>query len=270
MKGHRESELEHRLLDAKLLLEHGIIHMRDTTKIGKLLAIHHAHEAVELSMRIRAEQFKENPYLYPDIKKALKGHSVAIPYEHTMDELNTTRNLAQHYGQSPEDSAAIKLVTVAKEFLIEFWQKEFSVNYDDISLATLINNEEIRKVLEKANELFEKQDFDGAVEQAVLVIYKTIWELEREFNPPTVPGNTILFDFSQFEQWRDYAWVVLSIPYASKLRKLLDLTGIVYIPIIGGKPAMQKMKTYKATKDDALFAISLSLEYALWAEQTYF
>ena len=265
------SELEHLLLDAKLLIEHGITHMKDASRIGKLLAIHHAHQAVELSMRIRAEQFKENPYSYPNIKKALKDHDVNIPYEHTMDELNTTRILAQHYGQSPEDSAVIKLVTVAKEFLIEFWQREFSINYDDVSLATLISNEEIRKIIEKANELLdEKQDFDGAVEQAVLAIYKTIWELERKFNPPSVLDSQLPQPFGQFERWRDYAWVVLSTPYASKLRRLLDITGIVYLPIPEGNPTMQKMKEYKATKDDASFAISLSLEYALWVEQMYF
>jgi hypothetical protein len=260
------SELEWQLLDAKLLLEHGITHMKDTTRIGKLLAIHHAHEAVELSMRIRAEQFKENPYSYADIKKALKGHDVNIPYEHTMDELNKTRTLAQHYGQPPEDSTAIKLVSVAKEFLIEFWQKEFFINYDDVSLATLISNQQIREIIEKANELLEKEDFDGAVEQAVLAIYRTTWELERKFTPPSVVDNRLPQPFGQFDRWRDYTWVVLSIPYASKLRKLLDITGIRYFTAT----AMQKMKDYKATKDDAYFAVSLCLEYALWVEQTYF
>jgi hypothetical protein len=32
---------------------------------------------------------------------------------------------------------------------------------------------------------------------------------------------------------------------------------------------MQKMKDYKATKEDALYAISLALEYVFWAEQNY-
>lgn len=261
------SELEHLLLDAKLLLEHGITHMKDTTRMGKLLAIHHAHQAVELSMRIKAEQFKENPYSYPDIKKALKGHDVNIPYEHTMDELNTTRILAQHYGQPPEDSAVIKLVTVAKEFLIDFWRKEFSVNYDDVSLTSLISDEQIKKLIDGANDLLSKQEFDKAVEEAVLVVYKIIWKLEAKFQLPFVSPhpNAVFPDYR-----KDFVWVVLSTPYASKLRRLLDITGIVYLPILRGNPIMQKMKDYKATKDDALFAVSLSLEYALWVEQTYF
>lgn len=268
MKGiEKMSELEHLLLDAKLLLEHGITHMKDTSRIGKLLAIHHAHQAVELSMRIRAEQFKENPYKYPDIKKALKRHDVNIPYERTIDELNTTRTLAQHYGQSPEENTVIKLVSVAKEFLIDFWQKEFSVQYDNVSLASLINDEETKKLINDANDSVIKEDFDKAIEQAVLVVYKTVWKLEAKFQLPFVSPhpNAVFPDYR-----KDFAWVVLSTPYASKLRRLLDITGIVYLPILRGNPIMQKMKDYKATKDDASFAISLSLEYALWVEQTYF
>jgi len=259
------SELLHRLLDAKLLLEHGIIHMKETNKIGKLLAIHHAHQAVELSMRIRAEQFDENPFTFQDIKKALKKHNVIIPYERTVDELNTTRTLAQHYGQSSEETTVIKLVTIAKEFLIEFWRREFSVEYDDVSLTSLLNDEEIRKLINEANDSLTKQEFDKAMEQALLVIYKTIWKLEAKFKPPLVSPNPWFGGDPDY--WKDFAWVVLSTPYASKLKKLLDTTGIVYLNI--GKPIMQKMKDYKATKDDASFAISLCLEYALWIEQTY-
>jgi hypothetical protein len=184
-----------------------------------------------------------------------------------MDELNKTRTLAQHYGQAPEDSAVIKLVTVAKEFLIDFWGKEFGINYDDVSLASLINDEEIRKMIDAANDLLNKQEFDKTVEQAILVIHKTIWKLEEEFQPPVV--STYPQDAFP-DYWKDFAWVVLSTPYASKLRRLLNITGIVYFYIPEGNPVMQKMKEYKATKDDASFAVSLSLEYALWVEQTYF
>ena len=58
----------------------------------------------------------------------------------------------QHYGQVSEEETVIKLVTVAKEFLIDFWRKEFAVDYEDVSLASLIDDKEIRKLLEEAND----------------------------------------------------------------------------------------------------------------------
>jgi hypothetical protein len=77
-----------------------------------------------------------------------------------MDELNTTRNLVQHHGQVPEEATVIKLVTVAKEFSMDFWLKEFAVSYEDVSLTSLIDDEGMRKLLNVANDWLNKHELD--------------------------------------------------------------------------------------------------------------
>lgn len=262
-----KKELENFLVSTKMILEHGIIHMNDTSRIGRLLAIHHAHQAIELSLRARAEQLRERPYNYDEIKKVLKRHNVVIPYERSLDELNTTRNLAQHHGQIPDQTTVLKLVSIAREFLIDFWLEEFDVKYEDISLLKQVQDQELQEILEKAEKLLNKQKFDEAVEQAILTIFRNVWKLAKKFPPPYV-SDSILGGFPR--QWNDFILVALSTPYASKLKRLFEKTGIVFLPIPGGKPVMQKLKGFKATKEDATFACSIALEYTIWVEQMYF
>lgn len=250
-----------------MLLEHGITHMDDMSRIGRLLAIHHAHQAVELSLRAKAEQFNEFPHRYPQIKKALKKHKIKIPYERALDELNTTRNLAQHHGQVPEQTTVVKLVSIAKEFIIDFWFQQFDLKYEEVSFVKMVQDQELRETLKNAEQLLNEQKYDDAVEQAVLAIYKNLWRLEEKFPPPYVPQS--IFG-GYIEPWRDLLRVVLSMPYASKLKKILETTGIIFMNIPGGTPVMQKMKEYKATKEDANFVYSTALEYTIWAEQKYF
>ena len=262
-----EKELENILLDVKMLLEHGMTHMNDMSRIGRLLAIHHAHQAVELSLRDRAAQLKEYPYGYNDIKEALKKHNVIIPYERTLDELNTTRNLAQHHGQVPDQTTVVKLVAIAKEFLIDFWLKEFNVKYEEISWTRFVQHQELREVLEKVEQSLNKRKHDEAVEQAILAIYKNLWKLKKKFPPPYVSYHPMM---AFPKEWEDFLLVVLSTPYASKLKKLFENTGIVFLEIPGGTPKMQKLKDYEATKEDAFSAFGIALEYTIWVEQMYF
>lgn len=130
-----------------------------------------------------------------------------------------------------------------------------------------VQDQELRKVLEKAEQSLNKQKYDEAVEQAILAIYKNVWKLEKKFPPPYVSHDV----FGAFpEKWKDFLLVVLSTPYASKLKKLFENTGIIFLPIPGGKPIMQKLKDYEATKEEAIFACGVALEYTIWVEQMYF
>lgn len=118
-------ELRNRLIDIRMLLEHGITHMNDMSRIGRMLAVHHAHQAVELTLRIKAEEIGSNACRYDDLVKDLKKprrafDGIVIPNERILDQLNKTRALAQHYGEPPEQSTVVRLVSIAKEAMIDF------------------------------------------------------------------------------------------------------------------------------------------------------
>ena len=274
-----EKELQNRLLDIKLLLEHGLLHMNETSRIDRMLAIHHAHQAVELSLKIKAEEMGTNAYDYPKLvnflKKPGKGRvGIEIPFERSLDQLNKTRVLVQHYGEPPDQSTVIKLVSIVKEALIDFWKKEFGINYDEISLLCQLQDTDLLKTLQQAEKFLKEKKYAESVQQSILTIYKNIWKLAKKFPPPAFQSKGELLDelrgygsSNPFGKRDDFLYVVLSLPYASKLKQLKQKTGIVFL---FSEDSMQQMKDYKATLEDANSAFSLASEYSLWVEQMYF
>jgi len=139
------SEMMAFLTDVKALIEHGLLHLHGQSRINRRLAIHHAHNAVELTIRKKAEDLGENPYDFPEIIKTLEKHDVKIPHKRELEELNKARILIQHYGTIPDENDIRRLVYVAKDFLIDFWRDIFGINYTEVSLAALISDENTKK-----------------------------------------------------------------------------------------------------------------------------
>ena len=183
------AELTNRLIDIKLLLEHGITHMDGMGSIDRMLAVHHAHHAVELTLRIKAEEIGSNAYQYPDLLKALKkpregSPGITIPSERGLRELNTTRGLIQHHGQTPDPKTVIRLVTIAKEAIINFWKQQFNVDYYDVSLLNKLQDKDIQKTLTQAERFLKEKKYDRSVAASILAIYENIWRLGKKFPPP--------------------------------------------------------------------------------------
>ena len=257
-------------VDVKALMEHAILHQQSGSKLDMRLAVNHAHQAVELTLRKKAELLGKNPYFFPQIKKVIKDSRVKIPYERQIDELNKARILTQHYGTTPNENDARRLIFVARDFLTDFWKEEFKVDYDSVSLFDVVSNKDIKKLLQEAQKHFEKdQNYREATIKSVLAIYKIKWRIKSKFikEPHLVRvgvGSWILHD--ALDSVLDIA---LSGPFAYRLRKLGETTGIVFIPIPGGEPHMQQLREHDFVREDALFALELATEYALWAEQVY-
>jgi len=259
------------LLDVKALVEHAILHQQCQSKLDIRLAVNHAHQAVKLTLRKKAELLDKNPKDFPAILKALKKNGVKIPYERQVEELNKTRILTQHYGTTPNDTDARRLVFVAKDFLIEFWKDALSVDYDTVSLFDLLTNEKVKGLLKETQECMTKDNYSDATIKSVDAIYETQWWIGDKFTRlPLLFESPFDSAFSNVQGELDSILeIALSSPFIHKIRKLRETTGVVFLRIPGGKPAMQQMKEHKFTKEDAMLSFELANEYALWAEQLY-
>jgi len=63
--------------------------------------------------------------------------------------------------------------------------------------------------------------------------------------------------------------ITLSTPFASNLRKIREITGVVFLRTIGGKIHAQKLGEHEPTAEEAEFCLETALEFILWAEQVY-
>jgi len=257
-------------LDSKALMEHAIFHQQNGSKMDMRLAVNHAHQAIELTLRRKVELLGKNPWDFPKILKTLREEGVKIPYGRQIEELNKIRILTQHYGTTPNENDACRLIFVARDFLIDFWKDAFGVSYSDISLTDLISDDGVRKVLKEAE---DAENYDECVTKSVLATFMVKWWIEAGFyeEGPFTSGISLVdsVDFNVSDALNFILDVALSSPFAYKLRKLRKETGIVFLPIPGGTPKMQKLKQQEFTRQDALQAMELAIEYALWAEQIY-
>jgi hypothetical protein len=262
-------------LDAKAIMEHAIFHLQGGSKIDMRMAIILAHHAVELSIRKKAQDLGRNPYNFPQVLNALKKADVLIPYERRIEELNRVRTLTQHYGTTPSDNDARTLVSIARDFLIEFWQDSFRIDYQRISMVDLIRNDEIRATLIEARGALEKQEYEISTAKSVLAIYQTKWWVQKNLDgraslPLFVEDPFPSMYARAVAQKLDFLLdMVLSGPFTNKILRLKKDTGIVWISIPSGQPTMQKLRENECSYETASVAEDLAIEYALWAEQTF-
>ena len=254
-------------LDLKALMEHAILHQQGGTKLDMRLAVNHAHQAVELTLRKKAELLGLFPRYFPEVIKELKKKGVTIPYGRQIEELNEARRLTQHYGTTPNENDARRLIFVARDFLMDFWKDAFAVNYDGVSMFDLISNEDVKKTLLEAQKYFEQDHkYREATIKSILAIYQMKWWIRSKFN---ILPHVIMFESDTLKQVVDEVLnISLSGPFAHKLRKLGESTGILFLQTMD-EPVMQQMKEHDFVREDALSALELATEYALWAEQVY-
>ncbi len=257
------------LLDLKALMEHAILHQQSGTKLDMRFAINHAHHAVELTLRKKAELLGATPYYFPKILKMLKDKDVKIPYERQVVELNKARELTQHYGTTPNENDARRLIFVSKDFLTDFWRDALGVDYDDMSLIDLIENDEIREKLKEAE---KEENYEKAVTKSILATYMVSWWIKNGFYEAEPTYGVPIMDVTDHEVQEAFdviLEVALSSPFFYKLWKLRKSCGIVFLHIPREQPILQKSKQVKFTREDASYALELAIEYALWAEQIY-
>jgi HEPN domain-containing protein len=260
--------------------------------MDRWLAIHHAHQAVELTLRAKAEQVGANPYDFPSAVKALKNCGVTIPYERKLDELNKASQLIQHYNTVPDERDAYRLVTVSQNSMKDFCATAFGVNHRELSAVEMISNDDIRKIVQEAFDAREDGRFEDAAMAAHLAIEKTKWAIQRKIRPrkyrhrlwshglalETLGLRELPDVIEDIREDLDHTFdVALWAPFAYDLKRLSDMTHAVFYTtgngqIVRGKglaPFLEEDHADKATSDDADFGLELATEYILWAEQVY-
>lgn len=280
------------LIDANMILRHGQLHLvrGKTSRLDRRLAIHHAHQSVELALRAKAEEVGANPYDFPSTIKALKKCDVVIPYERELEELNKARQLIQHYGTVPDERDTYRLVTASQNFMKDFCAVAFGVDQTKLSIIEMISNYEIRKDVQQAFDARENGRFEDAALAAHLAIEKARWAIQKKIRPDKYRPHlwSSWLDLQQLglrdlpdvirdiRQDLDHAFdVALSAPFAYDLKRLGDITHAVFNRTNDGrmvrtKPlAILEGQVNKPTSDDADFALELAVEYILWAEQVY-
>jgi len=150
-----------RLVLAKSLYLHGCTHATNKDKVSWMVAIHHFDNAIEMVLKCAVTKKGKKPERYFE---ELLGQVGDLTLNEQMRNLHRLRNDVQHAGDIPSVDSVIKYKGYAEDFFREVCDKIFGFSYDELFLSELIGNERLREQVRKAEEAFERGEFERCVE----------------------------------------------------------------------------------------------------------
>ncbi|MBI2937398.1 MAG: hypothetical protein HYY22_04265 [Thaumarchaeota archaeon] len=271
------------LIDVKALAEHGRFHAdhSNLSSLDKRLAIHHVHNAIELTLRRKAKELNITANDMPSLIKNLKNQGkLDIPRENDIQELNAARNQSQHSEATFESRHVYRITTNGIEFLKEFFQKYFHADYDTLSLVQLLSNKSIRHLLTEAQAALVKKDYMLSLHKSHCAIDKAKWIVMHNLeNLGAITYNGLSFTYKdgkigelneKIDEVLDFA---LFSRYATELSRLKSISRAVFWNLDQDEPGIGYSRPiigeYNPTSDEAEFAFKLSVEFVRWIDQAF-
>lgn len=129
-----------------------------------MLAIHHFDNAVEMVLKCVATKQGIMPERKHFYFGELLGKMDGLSLKEQMKGLHEVRNIVQHQGDIPSTDSVIKYKSYTEDFFKEICGEIFNVPYEELFLSALIENEDLRKRVLKAEEALAREEFKLCIE----------------------------------------------------------------------------------------------------------
>jgi len=151
------------LLMAKAIHQRGVELSRTGSDLDAMIAIHHVHLAVEMTLREVASRrqvalprkdpgFEELLQLVDaDLKK--DANQPALPHVQSLRTLGRLRNSVQHASQLVHPDTVKEQCIITRSFLREVYSTAFKVKYDDVFERDLVADLDLRALLHHSHAL---------------------------------------------------------------------------------------------------------------------
>lgn len=133
------------------------------------LALLPFHDAVELFLQTAAETHQVSLGRTADFMAYWPAFAIAglpLPYQEQMKRFNNARVEVKHRGTLPSRHDVEGFRSVVTGFLLDAAPKLFQIEFDSISLSSLVRSDEVRFQLQAAEEAVKAEQFQEALEVA--------------------------------------------------------------------------------------------------------
>jgi len=157
-------DLVKRLTYSKYLLRRAISLQREGNELAAAEGVLVAHDAAEMLMRVVTDSLSvtyDKQDRFMDFWKKVKDPPP--PHKSTMERFNRLRVDFKHLGTLPHPGVVTDLLPVVTAFCHEIAGLYLRVDFETISLADLIPNEEARAKIKEAETSFEKGELEDAL-----------------------------------------------------------------------------------------------------------
>ncbi len=167
------------LINIRLIFEHGRSNC-NKSRLGRLIAIHEAHYAVEQVLREKASDQTFQGALhdigFEEIITKLNGKQ-SIPDFDRLLKLNRIRNGIEHYNIMPDLEDVIFHLKIVESFLRWSCRQYFGTDYDTLLLENAILDGPIKRVMLEARQQIK----DGDLGQAAKKMYEALGAFKFTF-----------------------------------------------------------------------------------------
>ena len=147
---------------------HGCAHANSKDEISRVLAVHHFDFSVEMMLKCIAVKHNiassaKQEFKFKDLWNEITKKGIKLPLKSRMFELHEERNLVQHAGIVPSLEDVVNFKGYVESFLEQVAEQEFEISFKELSLTQLIENDELRKIVQKAENLFENEKYKECI-----------------------------------------------------------------------------------------------------------
>jgi len=178
-------DIRRRIVNAKWILERAARMQDECTDMGFAVSLLLMHDAAEMLMlavldhlQVPVKKKREFMDFWPDLKQA--GHPEA-PDRLPLESLNKLRVGFKHNGNLPHPKEVRNLMARLRGFFENALEVYCQLSYADVSLADLVQYENVRTLLLNAQKQFSSGDKQGAMMSLGEALHRLEQHQERKF-----------------------------------------------------------------------------------------
>ena len=243
-------------------------------------------DSVESFLRILSEhgrvEVNDRALFHDLLGKVSKEYNDIVEHKASISRLNRARVGFKHHGLAVSKEDAYAFVSAVEDFLVDVSKKALHIDFRLVSLISQIGHRRTENWLHKAEELANRNDYEGSVicasrAMAIFGSYSSMWvEPWKHSGVGTWPGfsddlhSSLSMDLytltEQIESIQVYLDLIMQGVDIVSYRRFRELTPITYITLANtivptdGWPPCQAPKP---SKEDSHFCIEFVVESTL-------
>ena len=175
-----------RLAFIKFLYQHGV-ELSNKPSPYNSASILMFHDSIDLFLQLAAEKLnvqikKEKTFFWNYlnlINQQLSNNNKKLYHMNSMIRLNGARNSLKHQGRGSIKSDIESFRVTTKEFFIDNAPLIFGIEFSDISMIDMIENDKVKKILKDVRQFSKNGQFKEALERSGIAFNKLISSYEK-------------------------------------------------------------------------------------------
>lgn len=188
------SDIRKRLLYAKYLVSRARTAQNERSDLGVAISLLLMHDAAEMLMLAAVDHLQiamPKKWDFMDFWAEIKKSHAEPPQRIAMEQMNKMRVALKHNGTLPHSQTVRDFLPRLDVFFEEITKNYFDgVNFTELSLADLIDNESVRSMLHQAEQAFASGDKQEAFVKLKLGFDTLMRQLPREVPLIKEPPST--------------------------------------------------------------------------------